>query len=171
MTIDVNGPALLQRGGSVVPSQGVNNGSIISTMFTRMQPMHLTVVPACEDQSANGLLFWDDGESVDTIENGEHLLVSYEMKKQGQTSLTLNASIVHASSKGTRDIPYETITIANVGSEPKETSLHCFFEGLANDCPTMKSQYDGETKVLTLSLAIDHQPLLTTHSFSLSVAI
>lgn len=62
------------RGGSIIPWQEPSN----TTVFSRQKPMGLIVAlsqgPGYE---AKGNLFWDDGESFETIENKIYLLVEF----------------------------------------------------------------------------------------------
>ncbi|XP_066266382.1 sucrase-isomaltase, intestinal-like [Branchiostoma lanceolatum] len=62
------------RGGTILPTQEPAN----STVYSRRNPMGLVV--ALDDSNstgASGDLFWDDGESYDSIETVEHLSVRF----------------------------------------------------------------------------------------------
>ncbi|XP_074615489.1 putative maltase-glucoamylase 2 isoform X3 [Acropora palmata] len=59
------------RGGHIIPVQEPAN----NTAFSRKKPTGLLVALG-DDGKARGEVFWDDGESIDTMEKGEYLLIS-----------------------------------------------------------------------------------------------
>uniref|UniRef100_G1KU70 P-type domain-containing protein n=1 Tax=Anolis carolinensis TaxID=28377 RepID=G1KU70_ANOCA len=73
------------RGGYVIPWQVPN----ITTNASRQNPMGLTI--ALDDNGvARGQLFWDDGISIDTYENGDYYFSRFQVSEN-----TLNVSVDH----------------------------------------------------------------------------
>ncbi|XP_070541629.1 maltase-glucoamylase-like [Ptychodera flava] len=74
--VKVNAPndyiPLHVRGGYIIPTQKPAN----STVFSRLLPFGL-IVALDDNHEASGSLFWDDGDSVDTFENGLYYLAKY----------------------------------------------------------------------------------------------
>ncbi|XP_068752603.1 maltase-glucoamylase-like [Montipora capricornis] len=58
------------RGGHIIPTQEPAN----NTAFSRKKPVGLTVALG-DDGKAQGELFWDDGESIDTLVKEKYLLI------------------------------------------------------------------------------------------------
>lgn len=66
------------RGGHIIPTQE----PAINTALSRQNPLGLIV--ACGDDGiASGQLFWDDGESIDTVESNEYLLIKFSSQESG----------------------------------------------------------------------------------------
>ncbi|XP_077979667.1 sucrase-isomaltase, intestinal-like [Glandiceps talaboti] len=61
------------RGGYIIPTQQPAN----STVFSRELPFGLTVALG-DDYTASGTLFWDDGDTIDTIENNQYFLERFD---------------------------------------------------------------------------------------------
>ncbi|XP_068602006.1 sucrase-isomaltase, intestinal [Brachionichthys hirsutus] len=74
------------RGGYIIPWQKPEN----STHFSRKNPLGLTVALS-DSGTAQGSLFWDDGEGIDTVENKKHLLTSFSAATN-----TLRSQVVHS---------------------------------------------------------------------------
>ncbi|XP_063430632.1 sucrase-isomaltase, intestinal-like [Mytilus trossulus] len=64
------------RGGYILPTQQPAN----TTVYSRQRPMGL-IVAFNEETSARGDLFWDDGESIDSVTRGEYLKVEISATK------------------------------------------------------------------------------------------
>jgi hypothetical protein len=69
-------PVLHMRGGSIIP---IANDSAVNTKLIREMPLNLEVFP--KDRTAFGDLFWDDGESIDTIEKGNYNYYEFRLFK------------------------------------------------------------------------------------------
>lgn len=63
------------RGGSVIPTQKPNTEPPITTVNSRSQPFGLTVA-LDENGDASGMMYLDDGESLDAIDSGQYQLLS-----------------------------------------------------------------------------------------------
>jgi len=66
------------RGGHIISTQEPAN----NTVFSRKKPMGV-VVALGDGGKAQGALFWDDGESTDTTENNNYLLIKYSSDETG----------------------------------------------------------------------------------------
>eukprot|EP00455_Lapot_gusevi_P052648 TRINITY_DN8042_c0_g1_i4.p1 TRINITY_DN8042_c0_g1~~TRINITY_DN8042_c0_g1_i4.p1 ORF type:complete len:941 (-),score=307.12 TRINITY_DN8042_c0_g1_i4:52-2874(-) len=57
------------RGGSIIPTQTPGN----TTANTRINPFEIVVALSSADGQAKGMLFYDDGESLDTVRSGKYI--------------------------------------------------------------------------------------------------
>ncbi|KAK7477593.1 hypothetical protein BaRGS_00031141, partial [Batillaria attramentaria] len=92
------------RGGSILPLLP----PALTTTAARRQSFELLVVPD-ENMTASGLLFWDDGESLDSIDNGEYTLTEFFLNGP-----TLKTNVLRAAFTATLD----TIQVLGVTSKP-----------------------------------------------------
>ncbi|XP_064480486.1 lysosomal alpha-glucosidase-like isoform X2 [Ornithodoros turicata] len=76
---------LLIRGGYIIPFQ--QHAQV--TNESRNQPFGLGVA-ADENGEAEGELFWDDGISYDTVENGDYVLYKFSLLKE-----LIRATVIH----------------------------------------------------------------------------
>ncbi|XP_078600893.1 sucrase-isomaltase, intestinal-like [Branchiostoma floridae x Branchiostoma japonicum] len=70
------------RGGYIIPTQE----PATNTKTSRQNKFEMLVV-LNDDESAEGRLFWDDGESADTIESGDYLLLELRANMGGFTTI------------------------------------------------------------------------------------
>jgi len=73
------------RGGEILPIQEPSQ----TTMDSRTNGLGL-IVSLDHDLSAAGQLYWDEGDSIDPIENGKYTLVNFEF---GNLVLTSNVEV------------------------------------------------------------------------------
>lgn len=73
------------RGGSILPWQKPEN----NTFYSRKNPLGL-IVALSDNGMAQGSLFWDDGEGIDTYERGQYLHSSFAV-----SSNTLSSRVIH----------------------------------------------------------------------------
>ncbi|XP_047112686.1 lysosomal alpha-glucosidase-like [Schistocerca piceifrons] len=73
------------RGGSILPTQAPN----MTTIDSRKNDFEL-IVAADEDGHAEGSLYWDDGDSMNTYESGQYTLLNFTL----DTSV-LSSNVVH----------------------------------------------------------------------------
>lgn len=78
------------RGGHILPCQEPAQ----NTYFSRQNYMKL-IVAADDNQTAQGYLFWDDGESIDTYEKGQYFLVQFNLNKATLTSTILKNGYIN----------------------------------------------------------------------------
>ncbi|XP_057328006.1 lysosomal alpha-glucosidase-like [Microplitis mediator] len=81
----VNTIPIFIRGGSILPAQVPGK----TTTESRKNNFEL-LIALDENGQAAGELFWDDGDSIDTIEKGEYVFLKYNLK---------NRTLVSAASK------------------------------------------------------------------------
>ncbi|XP_010220406.1 PREDICTED: maltase-glucoamylase, intestinal-like, partial [Tinamus guttatus] len=105
---------LFLRGGYILPRQA----PATTTTRSRLNPFGLTI--ALDDHGeASGSLFWDDGDSIDTIENGIYFLAKYTFKKG-----KLRTEIVHNGYRGADSLSYNTVTILGLKRRPHAVALN-----------------------------------------------
>lgn len=101
---------LFLRGGSILPRQK----SAMNTVKARLNPMNL-IVALDQANAAQGHLFWDDGESVDTYEKFNYNYFNFHFSKQ---RLTIQPWTYKYLQMG-YEIKLEEITIYGFKSSPR----------------------------------------------------
>ncbi|XP_072330551.1 sucrase-isomaltase, intestinal [Scyliorhinus torazame] len=106
------------RGGYIIPWQEPAN----TTYYSRKN--HLGLIVALDDnQAAKGRLFWDDGQSIDTIERKEYFLAEFSAVKD-----TMKATILHNNLKSTaNELKLGYLQVWGVGNIPP-TSVTVTYE-------------------------------------------
>ncbi|KAM7133396.1 sucrase-isomaltase, intestinal [Molossus nigricans] len=89
------------RGGYIIPTQQ----PAVTTTASRKNPLGL-IVALDEDNTAKGDFFWDDGETNDTIENGNYILYTFSVSEN-----VLNIICTHSSYQEGTALAFETIKI------------------------------------------------------------
>ncbi|KAJ8797699.1 hypothetical protein J1605_017125 [Eschrichtius robustus] len=64
----------------------INLGKIVFLSYSRKNYMKL-IVAADDNQMAQGSLFWDDGETIDTYERDLYFFVQFNLNKTAKFSL------------------------------------------------------------------------------------
>nr|XP_056702459.1 maltase-glucoamylase-like [Euleptes europaea] len=105
---------LFIRGGYILPTQA----PAMRTATSRLNPFGL-IVALNEQGEASGSVFWDDGESIDTTENGMYFLAKYTYAEGHLTT-----RIVHNNYRGVDSLTYDTIHILGVTSRPNAVVLN-----------------------------------------------
>ncbi|XP_017358744.1 sucrase-isomaltase, intestinal [Cebus imitator] len=80
------------RGGHILPCQMPAQ----NTFFSRQNYMKL-IVAADDNQMAQGFLFWDDGESIDTYERDLYFYAQFNLNKTILTSTILKRGYINKS--------------------------------------------------------------------------
>ncbi|XP_077017064.1 sucrase-isomaltase, intestinal isoform X1 [Tamandua tetradactyla] len=80
------------RGGHILPCQEPAR----NTFFSRQNYMKL-LVAVDDNQTAQGSLFWDDGDSIDTYERELYTMVQFNLNKSNLTSTVLKNGYVNKS--------------------------------------------------------------------------
>ncbi|XP_072551280.1 sucrase-isomaltase, intestinal [Salminus brasiliensis] len=96
------------RGGYILPWQKPE----LNTNMSRTNPMGL-IAALGDDGTAQGSLFWDDGEGIDTVENGKYLLTSFIMFKN-----TLTSSVVNKDTAAAERLRLGDVKVWGAGSVP-----------------------------------------------------
>ncbi|CAH2091479.1 unnamed protein product [Euphydryas editha] len=128
------------RGGAVLPLQEPPLKGPINTAITRSSPMQLLVAPDAAG-GAEGELYWDDGDSINSYEEKKYSLIRFNTKNNELSSQVVwwgyGVPSVNSISILGQTKPIKSVTINNVQTEFK---------------------YDTKIQVLTianLNLALD----------------
>ncbi|XP_045412485.1 sucrase-isomaltase, intestinal [Lemur catta] len=128
------------RGGYILPCQEPAQ----TTVFSRQNYMKL-IVAADDNQIAEGSLFWDDGDTIDTYERDIYLLVQFNLNQTTLTSTILKSGYInkteivlgyiHVWGKGTNSVNevnllYNENTVSlNFTEEPDKEILNIDLTG------------------------------------------
>ncbi|KAK3601953.1 hypothetical protein CHS0354_001776 [Potamilus streckersoni] len=99
------------RGGVIIPWQEPAN----TTFYSRQNPMGL-IVALNESQEAEGSLYWDDGESLDTFKSGKYSLLNFSAKQVGGQAGGLNITFAHHG--WTIDVDLNTLELYGLAQKP-----------------------------------------------------
>ncbi|XP_005039276.1 PREDICTED: sucrase-isomaltase, intestinal-like [Ficedula albicollis] len=102
------------RGGYILPQQE----PATTTTESRLNPFGL-LIALDEQGQASGSLFWDDGDSIDTIEKENYFLAKYTFSKG-----SLKTEIVKNGYRGADTLKYNKITILGLKLRPQAVSLN-----------------------------------------------
>ncbi|GLD74046.1 sucrase-isomaltase, intestinal [Lates japonicus] len=133
------------RGGAVLPTQRPD----VTTTYSRRNPMGL-IVALDDNNQAAGELFWDDGDSRDTVKSGNHIHYTFSAVYG-----VLTMQVTHAGYKDPNNLKFENITVLGVPSPPMSVSVTHVRNGAQGNSttvlPNTNIQYDGAKEVLFLS--------------------
>nr|XP_027811305.1 lysosomal alpha-glucosidase [Marmota flaviventris] len=119
------------RAGYIVPMQG----PALTTTESRRQPMALAVALTAGGE-AHGELFWDDGDSLDTLERGAYTQVTFLARNN-----TVVNELVHVAREGV-SLQLRTVTVLGVDPAPQQV--------LSNGVPVSNFTYSPDTKTLAV---------------------
>ncbi|XP_073706325.1 sucrase-isomaltase, intestinal-like [Garra rufa] len=126
------------RGGAVIPVQRPD----VTTTASRRHPMGL-IVALDDNKAASGELFWDDGDSRDTVSSGVHIHYQFSVANG-----VLSMQVTHNGYTDPRNLKFENITVLGVTSAP---ALVLVSEGnTVNALSESQIQYDTYKQVLHL---------------------
>ncbi|XP_070553627.1 sucrase-isomaltase, intestinal-like [Ptychodera flava] len=122
-TTTVNAPMeylpLHVRGGCMLPTQQPGR----NTIYTRSLP--LGIIAALDDTDyAEGEIFWDDGESIDTYENGQYYHAELHASKG-----FVDAIITHDGYRGVDSLVWGTIRVFGVGASVSSVTVNSASHG------------------------------------------
>uniref|UniRef100_A0A0P5BNP6 alpha-glucosidase n=1 Tax=Daphnia magna TaxID=35525 RepID=A0A0P5BNP6_9CRUS len=135
------------RGGYILPAQKPD----LNTMLSRQNNFEL-LVPLNDQNSASGKMFWDDGESVNTIEDGLYQINKFELSNN---VLTITVEKESASSWPGIVQKLDTIEFMGWPSPPLKITVQ---SNVAEDIIIIDSDkyfYVAESKRLTLLYEFD----------------
>ncbi|XP_031787365.1 lysosomal alpha-glucosidase [Nasonia vitripennis] len=118
---------LLVRGGCIIPVQEPS----VTTSLSRQKPFGL-LIALDEHESAKGELYWDDGDSLDSIEKKKYNLFEFEVSNNVLTSTVIECSFDDKMKLG-------TIIVMGISKVVKQV--------LFND-KDVEFEYDKEKSVL-----------------------
>ncbi|XP_071953273.1 maltase-glucoamylase-like isoform X1 [Antedon mediterranea] len=124
------------RGGYILPTQMPDN----STMFSRLNPCGV-IVAFDSDGNSEGNLFWDDGDSKDTVENGAYYLATYTASK---TEMSLTSTIDKNVGGSADNLLLDNVKIWGISSVSAIT-----LDGTT--VPTSKYTYDSSANTLVIT--------------------
>ncbi|XP_071117585.1 maltase-glucoamylase-like isoform X2 [Haliotis cracherodii] len=122
------------RGGYIIITQEPAN----NTHFSRKNPFTV-LVPLCPINAAKGWLYWDDGESIDTYENG-----NYYMSTLYAHDNVLDFSIDHNTLSEVNDLYIDSIIV--LGVEVQVNTVR-----LVSENRDLNFTYDADTKILQIT--------------------
>uniref|UniRef100_A0A9J8D258 alpha-glucosidase n=1 Tax=Cyprinus carpio carpio TaxID=630221 RepID=A0A9J8D258_CYPCA len=142
-TINMHLPAdkigLHLRGGGILPVQRPD----ITTTYSRLHPMGL-IVALDDNKAASGELFWDDGDSRDTVSSGVYIHYQFSVANG-----VLSMQVAHNGYTDPNNLKFEKITVMGVNSAPAHVLVS---DG--NVVITLNESqidYDSSTQVLHLT--------------------
>ncbi|XP_076463036.1 putative maltase-glucoamylase 2 [Babylonia areolata] len=139
-------PDLHLRGGHVIVMQRPAN----NTHFSRQNGFEIRAMldkADTEGGTANGSLFWDDGTSVDTYENGGYFLANYDVSNQ-----TLRVTVVHNNETAVRDVStlqYENVIVHGVTSATDVTVT------ISSTGAKINNTFDMDKSLQMLNITLD----------------
>nr|XP_057936355.1 sucrase-isomaltase, intestinal [Doryrhamphus excisus] len=132
------------RGGAVLPTQMPD----VTTTYSRRKPMGL-IVTLDDNGDAAGELFWDDGDSRETVKSGTYIHYKFTVIYG-----VLTMQVTHAGYKDPNDLKFEDITVLGVLHPPKSVSVTHVDSGshvnTTSMVPSASIQYDAAKEVLLL---------------------
>ncbi|XP_038549707.1 maltase-glucoamylase, intestinal [Micropterus salmoides] len=133
------------RGGAILPTQRPD----VTTTYSRRNPMGL-IVALDENNQAAGELFWDDGDSRETVKTGNYI---HYMFNAVNGALTMQ--VTHAGYKDPNNLKFEDVTILGMLARPGPVSVTHFSTAphgnSTTTLPDANINYDVVKKVLFLS--------------------
>ncbi|XP_056138983.1 LOW QUALITY PROTEIN: sucrase-isomaltase, intestinal [Lampris incognitus] len=126
------------RGGAILPIQR----PAVTTTYSRRNPMGL-IVALDDNNQAAGELFWDDGDSRETVETG-----NYTHYKFSATNEMLTMQVIHAGYKDPNNLEFENITVIGVPQPPISVSVA--HDNKTIPLPATSIHYDIAKQVLSL---------------------
>ncbi|XP_006865405.1 PREDICTED: maltase-glucoamylase, intestinal-like [Chrysochloris asiatica] len=105
---------LFIRGGAILPIQAPAR----TTEHSRLNPFGL-IISLDEQEEAYGSLFWDDGDSIDSIEKENYFYAEYKFSN-GE----LKTTVMKNGFPGTTTLAYENVQILGLTSKPNIISVN-----------------------------------------------
>ncbi|XP_057203640.1 sucrase-isomaltase, intestinal [Triplophysa rosa] len=96
------------RGGAILPVQRPD----VTTTYSRLHPMGL-IIALDENSRASGELFWDDGESRDTVSSGSYIHCRFSV-----VNGVLSINVFHDGYTDPNNLQFENITVMGISGSP-----------------------------------------------------
>ncbi|XP_073692479.1 sucrase-isomaltase, intestinal-like [Garra rufa] len=96
------------RGGAILPTQTPD----VTTTYSRRNPMGL-LIALDDNKAASGELFWDDGDSRDTVLSGSYIHYQFSLAND-----VLTLHVTHNGYKDPNSLKFENITVMGMTSAP-----------------------------------------------------
>ncbi|KAM4628069.1 sucrase-isomaltase, intestinal [Polymixia lowei] len=126
------------RGGAILPTQE----PAVTTTYSRRNPMGL-IVALDDNNQAAGELFWDDGDSRETVETGNHIHYKFSVAQE-----VLTMQVTHADYRDPKNLTFENITV--LGVPHPVTSVSVTHHNTITFLSAANIQYNTAKKVLFL---------------------
>ncbi|XP_037531236.1 maltase-glucoamylase, intestinal [Nematolebias whitei] len=128
------------RGGAILPTQRPE----VTTTHSRRNPMGLLVALDDNNQAA-GELFWDDGDSRDTVKNGNFIHYKFSVDNG-----ILNMQVTSAGYRDPNNLRFENITVLGMPYPPTSVSVTHVDAETTTVLPNINIHHDGAKEVLFL---------------------
>ncbi|KAM7399513.1 hypothetical protein PAMP_018780 [Pampus punctatissimus] len=130
------------RGGAILPTQTAN----VTTTYSRHNPMGL-IVALDDNNQAAGELFWDDGDSRDTVKTGNYIHYKFTV-----VDGVLTMQVTHDGYRDPNNLKFEKITVFGLSQPPTNVSVtHVTNGNSTTTVPDTNIEYDRVKKVMFLS--------------------
>ncbi|KAK3570325.1 hypothetical protein QTP86_017161 [Hemibagrus guttatus] len=126
------------RGGAILPIQR----PAVTTVYSRRSPMGL-IIALDDNNQASGELFWDDGDSRDTVSSGAYIHYQFSVV-QG----VLIMQVRHNGYVDPNNLVFENITVLGLNKPPKSVTINDI--DTVTTLPESNIQYDSVKRVLYL---------------------
>ncbi|XP_075413533.1 putative maltase-glucoamylase 2 [Tenrec ecaudatus] len=130
---------LFLRGGYIVPTQMPS----VTTEASRKNSLGL-LVALDHRREAQGVLYWDDGVSTDSVTNEKYLLYHFSVAAN-----RLQAKIIKNNYSDPNDLQFTEIRILGMDKEP--TNLTITVDSIPALCSNCSNIYNASTKVVTIT--------------------
>ncbi|KAF5907893.1 maltase-glucoamylase, intestinal-like, partial [Clarias magur] len=118
------------RGGSILPIQR----PAVTTVHSRRSPMGL-IIALDDSNQASGELFWDDGDSRDTVSSGAYIHYHFSVMQE-----VLTMEVLHSGYADPNNLVFENITVLGLSSPPMTVTIN---DGnMITAMPESNIQYD-----------------------------
>jgi alpha-glucosidase (family GH31 glycosyl hydrolase) len=144
LSIPLSKIGLFVHGGHILPWQTPS----VTTYQSRGNSFGLTV-GLDEKGNAGGELFWDDGETLDTYNNGAYLLLNFNATiSSSKTSGVLNIIRSFNGYRGADSLSFTQVQVFGIVNKPVRVTVN------GNQLPYNNVNWSSSNKVLTLNTAI-----------------
>ncbi|XP_035693837.1 sucrase-isomaltase, intestinal-like [Branchiostoma floridae] len=135
------------RGGVILPTQQPAN----TTVYSRRNPMGLLV--AMDDSSAaSGTLFWDDGESIDSVERRDYVLVNFNASSTELLCEVVNVPLGGPTAGHWAALRYDTVSVYGLALGAETPTVRAGpVNGPLQTVAASRVQYDQDNQILLLT--------------------
>ncbi|XP_075403992.1 sucrase-isomaltase, intestinal [Tenrec ecaudatus] len=125
------------RGGYIIPIQQ----PAVTTTASRKNPLGL-IIALDENNQAKGDFFWDDGETIDTIQKDNYILYTFSVSNN-----SLNITCNHSTYQEGTTLAFETIKILGLTDSVTQVNVA---ETNQSPAPHANFSYDASTQILQI---------------------
>ncbi|XP_015233743.1 PREDICTED: sucrase-isomaltase, intestinal [Cyprinodon variegatus] len=133
------------RGGAILPTQEPE----VTTTYSRRNPMGL-IIALDDNNKASGELFWDDGDSRNTVEDGKYIHYQFSFENG-----ILKLQVTNNGYKDPNNLKFEKITVLGVPARPASITMTPD-GGSSTTLPDSSFTHNAGTQVLSIiNLALE----------------